>query len=85
MRRNRLLVWIVGLVALLHLGLFCLVADKKPLPKREYIAPPNFIVKEAPFTDAQSGEKLVYREFTVSTKLERPGGGPKPGEQAEER
>lgn len=76
MKSRRLIFWIVSGVAAFHIALFCLLADKNPLPKREYIPPPSFIVKEAPYTDAQTGEKLVYREFIVSTKLAEPQATP---------
>lgn len=66
---NSRLFWIVSLVVAFHLGLFLLLADKKPLPERPYIPPPNFSVQQMPITDPNTGEKLIYREFTVSTKL----------------
>lgn len=66
---KRGLFWIASLVVIFHLCLFYLLADKKPLPKREYIPPPNFSVQQAQLADPQTGEKLVYKEFTVSTEF----------------
>lgn len=64
--------WIVFGVVIFHGVLFYFLGDKNPIPKKEFIPPPSFIVKEAPYTDPESGEKAIYREFTVSTKLAEP-------------
>ena len=66
---NKRLLLIVSLVVAFHLGLFALLADKKPLPPRQYIPPPNFSLQQMPMTDPKTGEALVYKEFTVSTQL----------------
>lgn len=69
---------IITLVVLFHLGLFYYLADEKPLPKREYMPPPNFSVQQAQLSDPQTGEKLVYKEFTVSTEFAATGPAPTP-------
>ena len=68
--------WQIALIALavvaVHLGLFWMISGKSALPNTPYIPPPNFVEKEAKFVDKQTGEKMVYKEYQVSTKLAYP-------------
>lgn len=70
---NRSTLFIVAVAVLAFHGLaFWAFRNMKPLPQRGYIPPPNFIAKEAEIVDPETGEKTIYREFTVSTKLAEP-------------
>ena len=69
MKRPSVALIVFGVLAA-HVVFFWLVADAKVLPQRPYFPPPNFGAREAHVVDMQTGEKLIYREFTVSTKLE---------------
>ena len=53
-----------------HALIFWLVAGARVLPNTPHVPPPNFGSRSAEITDPQTGEKMVYREFTVSTKLD---------------
>lgn len=68
--------WQIALIALAviaaHAGLFWLVSGKSALPDTPYIPPPNFVAKQAKFIDKATGEKMVYHEYSVSTKLAYP-------------
>ncbi len=70
----RLLLCIAMGVFVAHLGVFMLIQQYKPKPKLTPPPPPNFTVRETKTIDAQTGEKVIYREITVSTKF-----APKPG------
>jgi hypothetical protein len=71
MKRSHI-VLIVGVVVLLHVLGFWLISGTKPLPKANYIPPPNFSAKEASWVDEKTGERIIYREYKVSTKLALP-------------
>ena len=71
MKRKTLLL-IALAVAAGHVAFFWYISDKKPLPERAYIPPPNFVARHGAYVDPESGEKTIYREFTVSTKLPAP-------------
>jgi hypothetical protein len=60
---------VAGVIALHAAGLWAF-AKLRPLPVREHVPPPNFTFAEARTTDPETGEKLVVREFTVSTRLD---------------
>ncbi|HWL53008.1 MAG TPA: hypothetical protein VNQ90_11270 [Chthoniobacteraceae bacterium] len=64
--------WIVLGVVAAHAGLFWLVAGTNSLPKVTPIPRPTFVAKEAKWTDEVTGDPMVYREFTVSTRLALP-------------
>jgi hypothetical protein len=68
MKRSTLITILLAVI-LAHGLFFWYVADKKVLPPREHIDPPNFVMKEARFTDPKTGDKMHYEELTVSTKL----------------
>lgn len=59
-------------VLALHGAFFWWVANAKVLPPTAYIPPPNFVERSAEITDPKTGQKSIYREFTVSTRLENP-------------
>lgn len=60
-------------VAVLHAILFLIVKDDPVIPPEwlKSTAPPDptFTYGEAKYTDPDTGEKMVVREFTVPTKL----------------
>ena len=65
----RLLLCIIMGVFTAHIGLFMLIAQFKPKPKLVARAKPNFSAKAYVGVDAETGEKVVYREITVTTKF----------------
>jgi hypothetical protein len=69
---RRTLIVIILAVAALHGLFFWLVSGSNPLPKTTFIPPPNFVAKEAAWSDAQTGEHGTYREYKVSTQLAMP-------------
>jgi hypothetical protein len=64
-----LLVCIVAGVFTAHLGALMLLSHLRPQPKLAPRPKDNFSMKAAAFTDSHTGEKLIYQEFTVSTRL----------------
>ena len=70
---RRKLTWIVVGVILAHIAAFLAVARINPLPKMQFIPPPNFGFKQTTYVDPVNGERTVEREFRVSTKLAKPG------------
>jgi len=71
MNRRQLVTVILGVIVF-HAALFWLIAGTNPLPKVTPIPRPQFIARETPFVDAKTGEKMIYREFQVSTRLAFP-------------
>ena len=71
-RDRRTTLWIVLAIVALHAGAFLVFGRMKALPDARYIPPPNFGYREETYQDARTGEKSVYREFRVSTKLAGP-------------
>lgn len=71
MKRSHLALLILGVIAFHGVG-FWLISGTNPLPKVRSIPRPEFVGKEATFTDEETGRKMVYREFQVSTKLAFP-------------
>lgn len=65
----RLLLCIVMGVFTAHIGLFMLISALKPKPKLAARPKPNFSAKAYIGVDDQTGEKVVFREITVSTKF----------------
>ena len=78
---NLRLLMCIGLgVFTTYVGIVMLVASMRR-PQR--IAPPpkpNFSARETAVVDAETGEKTIYREMTVSTKL-APGPATPPPER----
>lgn len=66
----RVVLWVV----LGHVALFLVLANRNPLPKVKKLSP-GFSVRERKFEDPETGERMVVREITVSTKL-APATGP---------
>lgn len=60
-----------------HIGVFMLIEQFKPKPKLTR-PKPNFSAKETVYVDAETGEKIVHREITVSTKFAPAPGTPPP-------
>lgn len=60
-----------------HLGVFMIIVhlNETPRPKPQE---PNFKVRNEIYVDRSSGEKTVYREITVSTRLGTPAPGAPP-------
>jgi len=69
--KKKTLFLIVGGVTAAHAIAFCLVARMSPLPKVPYVPPDNFSLGWAKFTDPATREKMVYQEFTVSSRLDQ--------------
>lgn len=65
----RLLLCIVMGVFVAHIGVFMLIAQLRPKPKLVPPPKPNFTAKATVVVNAETGEKTVYREITVSTKF----------------
>jgi hypothetical protein len=69
---RRTIVIIISVVVLLHIGLFYVAAHTRALPKVRVVPRPNFTTDEQVYRDSTTGEKLTYREISVSTKLADP-------------
>lgn len=65
----RLLFCIAMGVFTAHLGVFMLIGEFKPKPRFVPRPKPNFSAVAQQLVDAETGEKVVYREITVSTKF----------------
>jgi hypothetical protein len=52
-----------------YIGLVMLVTHFRAQPKSVPPLKPNFSARAEQIVDADSGEKVTHREFTVSTKL----------------
>lgn len=75
----RPIAWVIAGVIALHLGAFWLVAGKHFLPKVRR-APPrepavNFAAGQRTTVDPATGEKVLERDYVVSTRL-RPAPAP---------
>jgi hypothetical protein len=68
MKRRTVIRIVVGVV-LFHAVAFAILSQMKPLPKTRYIPPPNFRYKEETYEDPKTGERTIWREIRVSTKL----------------
>lgn len=60
---------IISVVLVVHAGIFFVITHVPALPKARYIPPPNFGTHTETYEDPKTGEKTIYREFRVSTKL----------------
>jgi hypothetical protein len=63
-----------GVVAAHAVG-FYLISAASPFSRPPAAEPPNFSLGWAKFTDPATHEKMVYQEFTVSTRVEKPASG----------
>jgi hypothetical protein len=71
-----LLVCIVAGVFTAHIGVLMLLSHLRPHPVSAPRPQENFSMKAASFVDSQTGEKMIYQEFTVSTRLATPKNAP---------
>jgi hypothetical protein len=69
---RRTIFYIIAVAILLHVGLFFVASRTRALPKVRLVPRPNFTINEEVYRDTTSGEKVIYREFKVSTKLADP-------------
>jgi hypothetical protein len=78
--KKKTLFLIAAAVVAAHAIVLYLIAGLSPLPKVPYIAPDNFSLGWAKFTDPATHQKMVYQEFTVSTQVEKsaPANSPSP-------
>ena len=60
---------IILAVLVVHAALFVLFGQMRALPKTRYIPPPNFGYKEETYENPKTGERTVWREIRVTTKL----------------
>jgi len=63
-------VWIILGAVAFHVGLFWLLAGKRPVPEYPKVARPNFAAYEEVKIDEATGETVIERQIVVSTKLE---------------
>ena len=70
--KKRTVFFIAAAVVAAHVLVFILIGGASPLPKVPYIAPPNFCLGWAKFTDPATKQKMVYQEFTVTSHLDKP-------------
>lgn len=69
---RRTIAIIVVAAILFHAGLFFWMSRVQALPKAHKIPRPNFGSTEQTYQDAETGEKITYREIRVSTTLADP-------------
>ena len=75
--KRRTVIYIAMGVTAAHLAAFYYIGRMHALPREPYIAPPNFSLGWAKFTDPATHEKMVYQEFTVSTHVDKTASEPK--------
>lgn len=63
-----------------HLGAFMFLAQLRPKPRIAPPPKPNFSAKATVVVNAETGEKTIYREITVSTKFAAGASTPAPHE-----
>ena len=78
----RLLLCIGMGVFVAHIGAFMFLAQLRPKPKVTPLPKPNFSAKATVVVNAETGEKTIYREITVSTKFAPGASTPPPHEPA---
>ncbi len=71
----RLLLCIGMGVFVAHLGVFMILTHLRPQPRTKLL-PQNFKVRSQMVVDRDTGEKTVYREITVSTRIAAPAPTP---------
>ena len=70
---NLRLIFCVGMgVFTTYMGLLMLVWHFQAKPKYELPPKPNFTARSQEVVDPKTGEKTIYREITVTTKLAEP-------------
>jgi hypothetical protein len=65
----RLLLCIAMGVFVAHIGVFMLLTHLRPKPKSVLPLQPNFSARATVYVNAETGEKTIHREITVSTKF----------------
>jgi hypothetical protein len=65
----RLLLCIAMGVFVAHIGVFMLLSHLRPKAKSVPPPQPNFSARATVWVNAETGEKTVHREITVSTKF----------------
>ena len=65
-------------VFVVHIGVFMLWVHFQPRPKLRAPLRHEFKAQSQAFVDEDTGEKVIVREFTVSTKLATPAPGKQP-------
>lgn len=65
----RRIIVIVLVVLIVHAGIFFVITHVPALPKAHYIPPANFGTLTETYQDPKTGDKTIYREYRVSTKL----------------
>jgi hypothetical protein len=70
--KKRTLFLVAAVVIAAHAIALSFIAGISLLPKVPYVIPPNFCLGWARFTDPATKQKMMYREFTVSTRLDKP-------------
>ena len=68
--KRKTVILIVAFVAGAHALVFYCIASRPVLPRVPSIPPPNFSLGWAKFTDPKTREKMVYQEFTVTTRMD---------------
>ena len=63
-----------------YIGVVMLMRQLRPAPHAPLPPRPNFSAKATTVTDAETGEKITYREITVTTKF-APGSATPPPEK----
>jgi hypothetical protein len=71
---GRLLLCIGMGVFVAHLGVFMILSHLRPQPPKPLKN--NFTVRSQVVVDRETGEKTVYREITVSTRIATPAPTP---------
>jgi len=64
-----------------HIGVVMLLSHLRPHAQFPSAPKENFSTRAAQYTDTESGEKMVYREFTVSTNFTKTGAVTPPPEK----
>lgn len=73
-------------VLVIHIGVVMIWVNFQPRPKLRSPSPHDFKARAQAVTDPNTGEKLIIREFTVSTRLATPTPNqPSPDEKVEIR
>ena len=67
--KKRTIAWIILGVVMAHMGFFYFFGQLNALPKTKFIPPPNFGYKEETFQDPKTGERTIWREIRVTTRL----------------
>ena len=64
--------YVITLVLLLHGVAFYFLGHPRPVPKTRQVPKPNFTFQEKSFENSPDGNRTIYREFKVSTRIAEP-------------